>query len=457
MTAEHLASPYPSEEDGYEGRKVNTLHTAAMHEYYADTIVAIEDDNAKTHEELEVFADTTEWKGETSSLSSLSALRQYSLEAARTPLLNAEEEVELSKDIEAGLYAQYKLRLADERGEELSQQTRKDLLDMVTWGEQAKDRFIRANLRFVIATARKSYKRGLPLLDVIQDGNIGLIRAVEKFDYTKGFKFDTYAVAWILQAVGRSAKAAERIIRIPIDELEKIIKVDQTSKKLYQRLGREPKPKELAEELDITEEKLRVFQMQMRHTLSLEMPLSEENNFTLADALTDTLPHQDKEDAIDTLVEKSVYEGVRRAVQLLSHDEQMVLALKYGEDALSVKAISEWLSVGPGKVASTLNSAIAKLSHPSVGLVSGGDYDAESWRLTASCRRYGPEKFFPRSNEQTTTPTDVCAACPVQQDCLQFAQKRLIYKGTWGGMLANQRKRLAQKSQAVGTTPQDKE
>ncbi|MDP9431030.1 MAG: RNA polymerase sigma factor, partial [Actinomycetota bacterium] len=195
---------------------------------------------------------------------SADSVRAYLKQIGKVALLNAEEEVDLAKRIEAGLYGAERLRQAEEEGQKLSPQIRRDLNWIVRDGERAKNHLLEANLRLVVSLAKRYTGRGMAFLDLIQEGNLGLIRAVEKFDYTKGYKFSTYATWWIRQAITRAMADQARTIRIPVHMVEVINKLGRIQRELLQDLGREPTPEELAKEMDITPDKVLEIQQYAR-------------------------------------------------------------------------------------------------------------------------------------------------------------------------------------------------
>ncbi|WP_456925933.1 RNA polymerase sigma factor, partial [Geodermatophilus sp. SYSU D00705] len=201
---------------------------------------------------------------------SADSVRAYLKQIGKVALLNAEEEVDLAKRIEAGLYGAERLRQAEEEGQKLSPQMRRDLNWIVRDGERAKNHLLEANLRLVVSLAKRYTGRGMAFLDLIQEGNLGLIRAVEKFDYTKGYKFSTYATWWIRQAITRAMADQARTIRIPVHMVEVINKLGRIQRELLQDLGREPTPEELAKEMDITPDKVLEIQQYAREPISLD-------------------------------------------------------------------------------------------------------------------------------------------------------------------------------------------
>ncbi|MFF7632428.1 sigma-70 family RNA polymerase sigma factor [Kitasatospora sp. NPDC008050] len=213
----------------------------------------------------------------------------YLDEIARTPLLDAAEEVELSLRIEAGVYAQHMLDAADGSGAALpAEVTREELEAIAADAERAKDVFIRSNLRLVVAVARRYPRSGLPLLDLIQEGNAGLVRAVEKFDYAKGFKFSTYATWWIRQAITRSIADQSRTIRLPVHLVEELGRIRRVQREKSKELGREPEPGEIAAELDTTEARIKDVLDWARDPVSLNMAVDDEGETQFGDLVEDT-------------------------------------------------------------------------------------------------------------------------------------------------------------------------
>ncbi|TQF03755.1 sigma-70 family RNA polymerase sigma factor [Kitasatospora acidiphila] len=213
----------------------------------------------------------------------------YLDEIARTPLLDAAEEVELSLRIEAGVYAQHLLERADDGEAPLPEGvTREELEAIAADAERAKDVFIRSNLRLVVAVARRYPRSGLPLLDLIQEGNAGLVRAVEKFDYAKGFKFSTYATWWIRQAITRSIADQSRTIRLPVHLVEELGRIRRVQREKSKELGREAEPAEIAAELDTTEERIKDVLDWARDPVSLNMAVDDEGETQFGDLVEDT-------------------------------------------------------------------------------------------------------------------------------------------------------------------------
>jgi RNA polymerase primary sigma factor len=255
---------------------------------------------------------------------SADSVRAYLKQIGKVALLNAEEEVDLAKRIEAGLYASERLRQVEEEGQKLSPQMRRDLNWIVRDGERAKNHLLEANLRLVVSLAKRYTGRGMAFLDLIQEGNLGLIRAVEKFDYTEGYKFSTYATWWIRQAITRAMADQARTIRIPVHMVEVINKLGRIQRELLQDLGREPTPEELAKEMDITPDKVLGIQQYAREPWSLDELLSDEELASAIESLTVN------DDAIRDSSES--VEVLMTALDTLESRGRQVLRLRFGFD-----------------------------------------------------------------------------------------------------------------------------
>jgi RNA polymerase sigma factor (sigma-70 family) len=208
----------------------------------------------------------------------------YLHEISRTPLLDAQAEVTLAKAVEAGLYAEHLL----DGGSIPAGVERADLERIVTEGEQAKDQFIRANLRLVVSIARRYVRSGMPMLDLIQEGNTGLVRAVEKFDYVRGYKFSTYATWWIRQAISRAIAQQERTVRLPVHLVEDVNRMRSTARQLTRELGNEPEPEQLAAALQVPVERVLELIRWSQDTVSLDTPVGDDGDTNLGDLVADT-------------------------------------------------------------------------------------------------------------------------------------------------------------------------
>jgi RNA polymerase nonessential primary-like sigma factor len=247
-------------------------------------------------------------------------VRVYLNGIGKTALLSAEDEVELAKRIEAGLYAQHLL----ETRKRLSESRKRDLAIVVRDGQAARRHLLEANLRLVVSLAKRYTGRGMPLLDLIQEGNLGLIRAMEKFDYAKGFKFSTYATWWIRQAITRGMADQSRTIRLPVHLVEQVNKLARIKRELHQSLGREATDDELAEESGIPVEKINDLLEHSRDPVSLDMPVGSDEEAPLGDFI---------EDAEAMSAENAVIaELIRHVLATLDEREQQVIRLRFGLD-----------------------------------------------------------------------------------------------------------------------------
>jgi RNA polymerase nonessential primary-like sigma factor len=251
-------------------------------------------------------------------------VRVYLNGIGRTALLSAQDEVELAKRIEAGVFARHMLDTAAR----LSPTQRTDLNRLVRDGQVAKNHLLEANLRLVVSLAKRYTGRGMPLLDLIQEGNLGLIRAVEKFDYTKGFKFSTYATWWIRQAITRGMADQGRTIRLPVHLVEQVNKLARIKRDLHQRLGREATHQELAEESGIAPEKVSDLLDHSRDPVSLDMPVGAEEEAPLGDFIEDA----EAADAESAVISGLLQDDLRRVLATLEDREQKVIRLRYGLD-----------------------------------------------------------------------------------------------------------------------------
>ena len=255
-------------------------------------------------------------------------VRVYLNGIGKRALLTAAQEVELARRVEAGVFAQHRLDTADAEGTELDQQYRRDLRAIVRDGAQAKNHLLEANLRLVVSLAKRYTGRGMPLLDLIQEGNLGLIRAVEKFDYAKGFKFSTYATWWIRQAITRGMADQARTIRLPVHLVEQVNKLARIKRDLHQRLGREPNDTELAEESGIPEHKISDLLDHARDPVSLDMPVGSEEEAPLGDFIEDA----EATDAENTVISHLLHDDLRRVLGTLEDREQAVIRMRFGLD-----------------------------------------------------------------------------------------------------------------------------
>ncbi|HZM65129.1 MAG TPA: sigma-70 family RNA polymerase sigma factor [Nakamurella sp.] len=251
-------------------------------------------------------------------------VRVYLNGIGRTALLTAEQEVDLAKRIEAGVFAGHKL----EANKRLTPQRRIDLKMIVRDGNRARNHLLVANLRLVVSLAKRYTGRGMPLLDLIQEGNLGLIRAVEKFDYTKGFKFSTYATWWIRQAISRGMADQGRTIRLPVHLVEQVNKLSRLKRELHQQLGRDATMAELAAESGIPEEKIADLLDHARDPVSLDMPVGTDEEAPLGDFIEDS----ESTSAEAAVVASFMHTDIDRVLRTLDDREQTVVRLRYGLD-----------------------------------------------------------------------------------------------------------------------------
>jgi len=253
-------------------------------------------------------------------------LGQYLRQISATPLLDAQDEVRLAQRIEAGVRAAEELERAEAEGRRLDERHRRDLEAAVHDGEHAKDHMIQANLRLVVSIAKRHAHRGLPLLDVIQEGNCGLIRAIEKFDYTKGFKFSTYATWWIRQAIERGLAQHARTVRLPSHVVEQLQKLAKVERRLQLRLDHEPSDEEVARESGLKPERVAWLRRVGRHAVSLDTPVDDTGETVVGDLI----PATDVLQAPEIAEYRALAEELRDALGTLGPREAMILSLRYG-------------------------------------------------------------------------------------------------------------------------------
>ncbi|GIF36054.1 RNA polymerase RpoD-like sigma 70 subunit [Actinoplanes xinjiangensis] len=295
---------------------------------------------------------------------SADSVRAYLKQIGKVPLLNAEQEVELAKRIEAGLYAAERLRAADEGEEALERNFERDLKWINRDGERAKNHLLEANLRLVVSLAKRYTGRGMAFLDLIQEGNLGLIRAVEKFDYTKGYKFSTYATWWIRQAITRAMADQARTIRIPVHMVEVINKLGRIQRELLQDLGREPTPEELAKEMDITPEKVLEIQQYAREPISLDQTIGDEGDSQLGDFIEDS----EAVVAVDAVSFSLLQDQLQQVLQTLSEREAGVVRLRFGltdGQPRTLDEIGQVYGVTRERIRQIESKTMSKLRHPS--------------------------------------------------------------------------------------------
>jgi RNA polymerase primary sigma factor len=288
------------------------------------------------------------------------SVHTYLKSIGRTSLLTAEQEVDLAKRIEAGLFAEHKLETATG----LDEKFRRDLELVAEDGRRAKAHMLEANLRLVVSVAKKYSDRGLSLLDVVQEGNLGLIRAVEKFDYTKGYKFSTYAMWWIRQAIQRGFADSARTIRLPVHVLEMLSKLSRVERDMHQRFGREPTPEELAVELDRTPDQIEELLRTSRQPISLDSTIGEDGETSIGDLIEDV----DAPEASELVDRQLMAEQLRSALDALTPREATIMAMRFGlydGNPHTLDEIGRALGLTRERIRQLEKQSLSKLRHPS--------------------------------------------------------------------------------------------
>ena len=288
-------------------------------------------------------------------------VKDYLKQIGKVSLLNAEQEVDLARRIEAGLYAEYKLK---NQADEMTSRERRELHFLAQDGQQAKNHLLEANLRLVVSLAKRYTGRGMQFLDLIQEGNLGLIRAVEKFDYTKGYKFSTYATWLIRQAITRAMADQARTIRIPVHMVEVINKLARVQRQMLQDLGREPTPEELAKELDMTAEKVVEVQKYGREPISLHTPLGEDGDSEFGDLIEDSEAIVPADAVSFTLLQEQLH----HVLDTLSEREAGVVSMRFGLGDGQPKTLDEIgkvYGVTRERIRQIESKTMSKLRHPS--------------------------------------------------------------------------------------------
>ncbi len=288
-------------------------------------------------------------------------VKDYLKQIGKVALLNAEQEVELAKRIEAGLFAEEKLAA---EGDDLDRKLKRELQWIAHDGKRAKNHLLEANLRLVVSLAKRYTGRGMLFLDLIQEGNLGLIRAVEKFDYTKGYKFSTYATWWIRQAITRAMADQARTIRIPVHMVEVINKLARVQRQMLQDLGREPTPEELAKELDMTPEKVVEVQKYGREPISLHTPLGEDGDSEFGDLIEDSEAIVPADAVSFTLLQEQLHQ----VLDTLSEREAGVVSMRFGLSDGQPKTLDEIgkvYGVTRERIRQIEAKTMSKLRHPS--------------------------------------------------------------------------------------------
>ena len=291
-------------------------------------------------------------------------VRMYLKEIGNVPLLTAAEEIDLAMKMEAGIEATEQLEKAEDEGIELERRERRRLTRIEQVGLDAKQQIVEANLRLVVSIAKRYVGRGMLFLDLIQEGNLGLIRAVEKFDYTKGFKFSTYATWWIRQAITRAIADQARTIRIPVHMVETINKLVRIQRQLLQELGREPTPEEIGKEMGLPAERVREIQKISQEPVSLETPIGEEEDSQLGDFIEDDAAVVPPDAASFSMLQ----EQLSKVLDGLAERERKVISLRFGlEDGhpRTLEEVGREFGVTRERIRQIESKTLAKLRHPS--------------------------------------------------------------------------------------------
>jgi RNA polymerase primary sigma factor len=317
-----------------------------------------EDEVASIEADVAAFVDGVDLDDQTPAMGD--SVHTYLKSIGRTSLLTAEQEVDLAKRIEAGLFAEHKL----DSEPDLPAELRHDLQLVAEDGRRAKAHMLEANLRLVVSVAKKYSDRGLSLLDVVQEGNLGLIRAVEKFDYTKGYKFSTYAMWWIRQAIQRGFADSARTIRLPVHVLEMLSKLSRVERDMHQRLGREPTPEELAVELDRTPDQIEELLRTSRQPISLDSTIGEDGETSIGDLIEDV----DAPEASELVDRQLMAEQLRSALDALTPREATIMAMRFGlydGNPHTLDEIGRALGLTRERIRQLEKQSLSKLRHPS--------------------------------------------------------------------------------------------
>ena len=347
--------------DAFEDIEVTPEEIERLYDIFEKESIELVEDLDKELEEIEVSKEELEDLSVPEGINIDDHVKMYLKEIGKVNLLTPEEELSLAKRMADGETAKEQL---EEIGEEIDEDTKKQIDLLIADGEKAKKSLAEANLRLVVSIAKRYVGRGMLFLDLIQEGNLGLIKAVDKFDYTKGYKFSTYATWWIRQAITRAIAEQARTIRIPVHMVETINKLVRVSRQLVQELGREPTPEELAKELNMPVDKVREISKISQEPVSLETPIGEEEDSHLGDFIPDEDAPAPSEAASFVLLK----EQLGAVLETLSEREAKVLRLRFGLDdgrARTLEEVGKEFDVTRERIRQIEAKALRKLRHPS--------------------------------------------------------------------------------------------
>lgn len=347
--------------DAFEDIEVTPEEIERLYDVFEKESIELVEDLDKELEEIEVSKEELEDLSVPEGINIDDHVKMYLKEIGKVNLLTPEEELSLAKRMADGETAKEQL---EEIGEEIDEDTKKQINLLIADGEKAKKSLAEANLRLVVSIAKRYVGRGMLFLDLIQEGNLGLIKAVDKFDYTKGYKFSTYATWWIRQAITRAIADQARTIRIPVHMVETINKLVRVSRQLVQELGREPTPEELAKELNMPVDKVREISKISQEPVSLETPIGEEEDSHLGDFIPDEDAPAPSEAASFVLLK----EQLGAVLETLSEREAKVLRLRFGLDdgrARTLEEVGKEFDVTRERIRQIEAKALRKLRHPS--------------------------------------------------------------------------------------------
>ena len=366
--ADFLGNPLPADDDHEDID--DDLDDMGDRSTTEDSDSEDEDDDGSSVWDEDESAALRQARKDAELTASADSVRAYLKQIGKVALLNAEQEVSLAKRIEAGLYATYRMEQMEEayaagdKDAKLTPAVKRDLRAIARDGRKAKNHLLEANLRLVVSLAKRYTGRGMAFLDLIQEGNLGLIRAVEKFDYTKGYKFSTYATWWIRQAITRAMADQARTIRIPVHMVEVINKLGRIQRELLQDLGREPTPYELSKEMDITEEKVLEIQQYAREPISLDQTIGDEGDSQLGDFIEDS----EAVVAVDAVSFTLLQDQLQDVLHTLSDREAGVVKLRFGlTDGMprTLDEIGQVYGVTRERIRQIESKTMSKLRHPS--------------------------------------------------------------------------------------------